>query len=186
MCWEWWRRNKLKDRIKKIKMILLDMDGVMTDGKIIYGSQDLEIKEFDVRDGFAIHVVRKAGLKVGVISGRESEVVARRMGELGVDVVYQNRYEKTWPYREIRKKFNLRDEEIAYIGDDLFDLGVLCQVGLSLAPADAPREVKKAVHYVTRSRGGQGAVREMIELILKGQGKWDGLVEELGRASPRA
>lgn len=153
--------------LKAIKLLLLDVDGVMTDGGIYYSESGEESKKFNIQDGYGIVKLHRAGLKSGIITGRVSKIVARRAKELGIEEVAQNLENKLEVYTSIKKKLGLRDEEIAYIGDDEFDIPVLKSVAFSAAPADAVDAVKKHVMYVCKRRGGEGAVREVIELILR-------------------
>jgi len=161
------RLQTLLPKLKKIKAIFLDVDGVLTDGTIIYGSDGVEMKIFDSQDGFAIN----SGIRVGIITGRHSELVKRRAAELGVVDLYQGSIDKITPFEEIKKIYSLDSSEIAYVGDDILDLPLLRKVGLSAAPANAVREVRTKVDYVSKARGGQGAVREIIDVILKAQKK---------------
>lgn len=154
----------------------MDVDGVLTDGRIYLQSHSdgsaTELKAFHAHDGAALKMARAVGLRTGIITGRESAATTRRAGELGMDFVYQDRTVKVAAYEEIVRKARVREEEVAYIADDLPDLPVLARVGLRVAVANAVPEVKKAAHYVTANAGGDGAVREVVELILKAQGKW--------------
>jgi 3-deoxy-D-manno-octulosonate 8-phosphate phosphatase (KDO 8-P phosphatase) len=156
-------------KLKKIKLLLLDVDGVMTDGGIYYSSSGDEFKKFNSQDGYGIPKIQRAGIKVGIITGRLTTIVKRRADELGVTEVYQNYENKIVAYESIKKKLKLTDANIAYVGDDEFDLMVLKRVGFSAAPANAVSVVKKHVHYVCTRGGGNGAVREVIDLILKNQ-----------------
>lgn len=155
--------------MQNIKLLLLDVDGVMTDGGIYYSNSGDEFKKFNARDGYGIAKLQRTGIKVGIITGRLSKIVKRRADELGIEEVYQNFENKIDVYESIKKKFNFIDANIAYIGDDEFDLTVLKCVGFSAAPADAVPIVKKHVRYVCIHSGGHGAVREVIDLILKNQ-----------------
>ncbi len=166
------RIQSLTPKLKKIKGIFLDVDGVLTDGSIIYGLEGQELKVFDSQDGFGIANAIKNGLRVGIITARDSEVVKRRAVELGIKDVYQGSIDKISPLEKIKKEYSLADSEIAYIGDDILDLPVLRKVGLSAAPANAVREVKMRVDYIAKASGGHGAVREVIDLILKAQKKF--------------
>lgn len=159
------------DNLNKIKMILMDVDGVMTDGKIIFTSSGEEIKAFDIQDGMGITLARRAGLKTGIITGRSSEMVKRRAAELNYDVVMQGDDDKLAQYEKIKKQFNLSDEEICYIGDDIPDLPVLQKVGFAVAVATARDELKQICDYITKRDGGHSAVREVIDKILTYQGK---------------
>ncbi len=163
------------DRLKKIKMLLLDVDGVMTDGRIIFDSNGIESKFFNVKDGHGIKMLQRAGIEVGIISGRQSQVVANRAAELGIERVFLKALDKLVPYLTILADTGLADDEVAFIGDDLIDIPVLRRVGFAAAPADAIAEVFPFVHLVTKNRGGWGAVREISDLLLKSQGRWEEL-----------
>ncbi|MBN2543082.1 HAD-IIIA family hydrolase [bacterium] len=156
----------LAKKISKIKYLILDVDGVLTRGGIYYGKKDHEIKRFDVKDGLSIFVAEKVGLKVGIISGKSSDALKRRGEELGVADLIQGVPDKLESYEEIKKKHGLKDEEMAFIGDDIIDLSVLVQVGFAACTRDAMPEVKQVVDYIAVRKGGEGAVREVIDLIL--------------------
>lgn len=157
----------------------MDVDGVLTDGRFYYSDNGVEFKCFDVKDGFIIRLAGLLGLKFGVITGKMSPIVERRTKELGIEEVHQGYFDKVKVYREIKQRHGLQDAECAYIGDDLFDLGVMNLVGFSACPADAVEEVKQAADYISQYKGGRGAVRELIEMILKAQGKWDDALTKL-------
>ncbi len=159
-------------RVKKIKLLLLDVDGVLTDGRIVIGSYGDEIKNFDVNDGLGIMLLRRAGLKCVIITAKCSRGVKIRAKQLRIDKVYENHY-KIRSLENIKKRFKVKEEEICFIGDDLIDIPILKRIGLAVSVPDAMEEVRKISHYVTKRRGGRGAVREMCELILKEQGKWE-------------
>jgi 3-deoxy-D-manno-octulosonate 8-phosphate phosphatase (KDO 8-P phosphatase) len=163
-------------RAKKIRVLLMDVDGVLTDGHIwLLSRRDgtaSEIKGFSAYDGAGLKVARAAGLRTGVITGRESSAVSQRARECELEFVYQGRATKLGAYEEILRATYASDQEVAYIGDDLPDLPLLQRVGLAVAVANAVPEVKRAAHYVTARPGGDGAVREVVELIVKAQGKW--------------
>ncbi len=161
----------LLSKLKKVKAIFLDVDGVLTDGTIIYGSDGVEMKIFDIKDGFGITNAINNGIRVGIITGRQSELVKRRAAELGIVDLYQGSIDKITPFEEIKNIYSLDASEVAYVGDDILDLPLLRKVGFSAAPANAVREVKTKVDYVSKAGGGQGAVREIIDLILKAQKK---------------
>jgi len=163
----------MQDSRDKIKLLLLDVDGVLTDGRIVYGSGGQEFKAFDVKDGHGLKLLQRAGVSIGIITGRDSEVVTRRASELDVEYLYQGAKDKLAPYREILQKSGLRDEEIAYVGDDLIDLPILRRVGFSATVADAVDEVKGHVDYVASRPGGRGAVREICDVLLRSIGQWD-------------
>ncbi len=158
--------------LKKIKVMAFDVDGVLTDGKIIVDANGMETKAFDVQDGFGIVFCRQAGLKTAFISARASDVVRHRAIELKVDKFFVGVYPKTSAYEQMLKDFNVTDGEVCFVGDDLADLVILKRVGVAVAVANAVAEVKQVAHHVTVRRGGEGAVREVIEMVLKAQGKW--------------
>jgi len=168
----------LQEKIKNIKLLLLDVDGVLTDGSIILGPSDLEYKIFNIRDGLGIKLAQAGDIEVGIITGRFSEAVRRRALELNIKILYQGQSNKIEAYQKIKQQLDLKDEQIAYIGDDLPDLAILKQVGFSCTVSDACEEIKTEVDFVTSRKGGRGAVREVIELILKNQGKWDSLIKK--------
>ena len=159
-------------RAAAIKLFIFDVDGVLTDGRIIIDDQGLESKFFDVKDGHGLKLMQRAGIRAAFLTGRESRVVAHRSRELGVDIVHQGVKNKIEVYDKILIEENLTDREVAFAGDDLVDLPVLRRVGLSMAPSDAVDEVKAEVHYVCDRPGGRGAAREMVELLLRAQGTW--------------
>lgn len=163
----------LVERAKKIRLLMLDVDGVLTDGRIIYSDNGQEYKCFDVKDGHGLRLAKRAGLMTAFISGRKSPVVDIRAKDLEVDIVLQEVHDKGQAYETILKSFELKDDEVAYVADDIVDLPVLRKVGLGVAVADAVPQVKSACAWVTKKRGGKGAVREVVELILNAQGKWD-------------
>ena len=159
-------------RLGKIRLLLLDVDGVMTDGRIVYDNHGVETKAFDVKDGHGLKLLQRAGIKIGIITGRQSEVVRFRAKELGIEILHQGAKDKLVPYLEILQDLQLSEEEVAYMGDDVVDLPILRRVGFAATVADAVEEVKPLVHYVTDRRGGRGAVREVCDLILKETGAW--------------
>lgn len=166
-------------RAKKIRVLVMDVDGVLTDGRIwLLSRRDgtaSEIKGFHSRDGAGLKLARAAGLRTGIITGRESAAVSQRARECEIEFVYQHRATKIEAYEEIMSATGADNTEIAYVGDDLPDLPVLRRVGLAVAVANAAPEVKSAAHFVTSLAGGEGAVREVIELLVKAQGKWNTL-----------
>lgn len=156
-----------------MKLLLLDVDGVLTDGRIIYTSSGDELKFFDVRDGHGIKLLQRAGVKVGIITGRSSDLVARRASELGIEVVYQGQFNKVEALEEILADTGLSPEDVGYVGDDVVDLPVMRRVGFAASVADAHDLVKEAAHYVSPLPGGRGAVRDIVEFILRASGKWE-------------
>jgi len=163
-------RKLQRSKLKNIKLLLLDVDGVMTDGGVYIAESGDRFKKFNIQDGYGIVKLQRTGVRVGIITGGNSKMVQRRAEELGIADVYQNFDDKMTAYEQVKKKYNLRDEEIAHVGDDDLDLPVLKKVGFSAAPADAIPEVRKQVHFVSKRRGGEGAVREVIEVLLQGRG----------------
>jgi 3-deoxy-D-manno-octulosonate 8-phosphate phosphatase (KDO 8-P phosphatase) len=159
-------------RLKKIRCLLMDVDGVLTDGKLHFTSDGEEFKTFDVQDGHGIAMAQRAGLAIGFVSGRPSRATAKRARDLKVKILMQGAVNKMKMVEKIKRKHGLSDEQIAFIGDELVDLPVLRHAGFAVAVPNAVREVKAAAHYVTRRAGGDGAVREVIEVILKAQGSW--------------
>lgn len=165
------KHQVLVPKLRKIKALLLDVDGVMSDGAIIYGIDGIELKVFDSQDGFGIVNAMEQGIKVGIITARKSEAVERRAADLGIVDIYQGSIDKLTPYEKVKADYSLHDSEVAYVGDDLLDMPLLQKVGFSAAPANAVRGVKMKVDYVAKAGGGHGAVREIIDLILKAQKK---------------
>ena len=157
----------------RIQLLILDVDGVLTGGEIILGSQGIELKAFNTRDGMAIAMARQAGLRVAIITGRVSEAVAVRASELGVKDLFQGRMDKMEAYESLLKRYQLTDQQVAFVGDDLLDLPIMKRAGLKVAVANASGELKAMADYVTLASGGQGAVREVVELLLgwKDRGK---------------
>ena len=166
-----------EERARHVQLILMDVDGVLTDGSILLlpsgpdGVQ--EVKTFNVHDGVGISFAHRAGLRTGVLTGRTSSSVVARARELGMEIVEQGSHNKLETYNKIRERVKLDDAAIAYMGDDYQDLPILRRAGLAMAPANASEEIKKACHIVTENSGGRGAVREAMEFILKAQGKWE-------------
>ncbi len=160
----------MRDRLKAVRMLLLDVDGVLTDGKLLYNGDGIELKAFDVKDGYGLVRLREAGIRVGIITAKSSDIVGRRARDLGIDTLYQEVDDKLTAYSEIKKINGLRDREIAYIGDDVPDLGVLGQVGVPIAVCDAVEAVRQRAVYITKRPGGSGAVREVAELIMQAKG----------------
>jgi 3-deoxy-D-manno-octulosonate 8-phosphate phosphatase (KDO 8-P phosphatase) len=162
---------------KRIKLLLLDVDGVLTDGKIYLDDNGQETKAFDIHDGHGITLLHRAGIQVGIISGRSSKSVEFRAKELSIQEVHQGVADKMKVYEEILNRRHLKDQDVAYIGDDLMDLPLLRRVGLSVVVANAHEAVKKNVDWVTKKEGGAGAVREVVDHLLRCQGRWSELVE---------
>jgi 3-deoxy-D-manno-octulosonate 8-phosphate phosphatase (KDO 8-P phosphatase) len=170
--------KELLEIAKNIKLLILDVDGVLTDGSIILDNEGNELKAFHVRDGHGIKMLTKAGIQVAIITGRYSKVVERRAHELGITEVYQKCYIKSAAYEHLLEKFGVTDKEVAYIGDDIVDISLLKRAGLAVVVADATVETKAAAMFITENSGGRGAVREVSDLILKAKGKWQDLLNE--------
>lgn len=170
-----------KSRAKKIRLLIFDVDGVLTNGQIAIGRDGEILKEFYAQDGLGITAAHRVGLKTAIITGRQSDIVAFRGGELKITDVYQGALDKTAALKQLLARHNLTREQAGYVGDDLNDLAVMSQIGLACAVADAAPEVKAAAHFVAGHEGGRGAVREIIEMILKTQGRWDEVVKSYSR-----
>jgi 3-deoxy-D-manno-octulosonate 8-phosphate phosphatase (KDO 8-P phosphatase) len=167
----------LAQRCASIELLILDVDGVLTDGSITYGDNNLELKTFHVRDGSGLKIWQHIGKRAAIITGRTSPIVEVRAAELGITPVFQGFLEKMPAYRNLLATGGWRTEQVCYVGDDIPDLPVMRQSGLAVAVADACPETFAEAHYVTRAAGGRGAVREVIELILHCQGLWRPLIE---------
>lgn len=170
------------ERARKTRLLMMDVDGVLTDGRIMQDSHGRELKVFDVKDGHGIVMAHRAKLQTALISGRESETTVRRAQELGIALVFQKTWNKLEVYEKILADTKYTPDEVAYVGDDLVDIPLLRRVGLAVAVADAVDEVKAAAHLITQRPGGRGAVREVIELVLRAQGHWDRLIERYTKA----
>ncbi len=173
---------KLAKRAKQIQVLLMDVDGTMTDGSVMLASQSdgsaLEIKTFDAHDGQGLTLAVTAGLRTGVITGRSSAALRRRCKELDVEFVYEKQGHKIAAYEDVLRKTGAKESEVAFLGDDLPDLTIMERVGLAVAVGNATPEVRRAAHYTTRATGGKGAVREMVELILKSKGIWEKMIDK--------
>ena len=175
----------LTRRAAGIRLILFDVDGVLTNGRILLHGDGSESKSFSIRDGTGIVWAQRAGLATGLLSARHSAATAARAVQLGIRIVRQQAGEKLQMYRELLADEGLSDGEVAFMGDDVLDLPVLARVGLSAAPADAAPDVHSRVDWVSSRVGGDGAARELIELLLRAQGKWDALLDAYLREDPR-
>lgn len=162
----------IEEKAKKIKALILDVDGVMTDGRIIYDNFGDEFKMFDVQDGYGLVLWHRAGLKSAIVTAKKTKIVARRAKECHITKLFQNARDKGITYDKILKDLKVTDEEVCFIGDELLDIPIMKRAGLAVAVPYSREEVKLLAHYVTKSHGGRGAVREVIELILKSQGKF--------------
>ena len=172
----------LKKRASQIRLILMDVDGTMTDGSVTLLSQNdgtaLEIKTFDAHDGQGLTLAQTAGLRTGCITGRESAALLRRAHEMKMEFIYMKQPVKMPAYEEIIQKAGVSDSAVAFIGDDLPDIPLLRRVGLAVAVGDAVPEVKKVAHYTTKALAGYGAIREAIELVLKSKGIWEAMIDK--------
>jgi 3-deoxy-D-manno-octulosonate 8-phosphate phosphatase (KDO 8-P phosphatase) len=169
----------VKHQLQKIKLIISDVDGVLTDGTVLKGGGNMELKRFCVQDGTAVAMVKAAGFDLAFISGRYSEATEIRMKELKISDVYNGTLNKLVPYRELKKKYQLKDDEIAYIGDDLIDIPVMKKVGLPVAVQNAYPDVKEKAVFVTKTRGGEGAFREFIDWMLMELGTYKKCLEDM-------
>ncbi len=164
---------ELKDRARKIKLLMLDVDGVLTDGRIIYDSKGRDAKFFDVHDGLGVYLLNKMGIKTILVTAKGSKSILPRAKDMRVERVFADITPKTIVLDKVIKEYGLGCEEICFVGDDLVDLGVMKRVGLPIAVFNAAQDIKKAAFYITIRHGGRGAVREAAELILKAKGLWD-------------
>lgn len=164
------------ERAARVKLILLDVDGVLTDGTVFVHADGSESKSFAIRDGIALVWAQRVGIKVGLLSARHSATTPHRAAQLGITLIYQGVKNKADAYAQLTADLMVADEDVAYMGDDVVDLAVLSRVGLAAAPADAVDDVQRRAHWVSRYPGGRGAVRELVETILRAQDRWDGIV----------
>ncbi|MCE5268499.1 MAG: HAD hydrolase family protein [Planctomycetaceae bacterium] len=167
----------LNDRCKAIQLILSDVDGVLTDGRIVFDNQGIETKHFHARDGMGVRLWQRAGYRFGLITHRSSQIVKMRAAELGIGILRQGIDDKLVAMRGILRELQLSPAAVCYLGDDLPDLPVVRAVGLGVAVADGCAELRQAAHHVTEAPGGRGAIRETVELILKAQSRWEDLLQ---------
>lgn len=168
------------EKAKDVKLVILDVDGVMTDGRIVIDDNGVESRSFDIKDGLGAIALQMTGVEVAIITSKKSVAVRRRAEELKIKRFYEGIRKKTEPYEEMLKDIGISDAQVCYVGDDLVDLSIMKRVGFPVAVADAVAEVKQAAAYTTQARGGYGAVREVAELILKAQGKWQAILSKIG------
>lgn len=169
-------KEDLKEKAKKIKLLILDVDGVLTDGRIIYDSAGRDMKFFDVHDGLGVYLLKKAGIPTILITAKGSRAIKPRARDMRVETVFENISPKTVVLDKILKKYKLNLDEVCFVGDDLVDLCLMKKVGFPIAVFNATPEIKEVASYITLKQGGRGAVREVAELILKAQDKWEELV----------
>lgn len=162
----------------KIKLVIFDIDGVMTDGGLLLGDDGQQYKRFDVKDGQGLRLLQKAHIHIGIITGRQSKVVEYRMRELNIEHVYQGQTHKREAYETLKTKLKLGDDEIAFVGDDLPDLSIMLRAGLALTVENAHALIKQHADWIAPNRGGFGAVRDICEFILRAQNKYDEVIEE--------
>ncbi|MDD5439876.1 MAG: HAD hydrolase family protein [Candidatus Omnitrophica bacterium] len=173
--------KRIRALAKKIKLLVLDVDGVLTDGFLYYGNDGDEVKAFDVRDGFGVYLLKRSGVSVAILTAKGAPLVQKRADEIRVDKVYKDFHYKIEALGLLKRDFKVRENEICFIGDELLDLPILKRVGLAVAVPNAVSDVKKLVPYVTRAWGGRGAVREVCEIIMKAQGTWEKVTEPYRR-----
>jgi 3-deoxy-D-manno-octulosonate 8-phosphate phosphatase (KDO 8-P phosphatase) len=166
-----------EERASRVRLLLFDVDGVLTDGVILMHPDGSDSKGFHIRDGAAIVWAQRAGLTVGLLSARTSSATTHRAAQLAVRLVVQGASSKLSAYDRILRDAGLTDDAVAYMGDDILDLPVLARAGLATAPADAAAEVRERVHWVSAAGGGRGAARELIEMVLRAQQRWDGVMQ---------
>lgn len=169
--------SSIRDRAAAARLLALDVDGVLTDGRIYYGDAGEELKAFNIKDGLGIKLLQESGVKVAIITGRQSEIVARRARELGIEDVTQGRDDKRQALLELCQRYEISIEECIYMGDDLPDLGAIVAAGLGMTVADASPAVRRAADWTSEASGGRGAVREACEFILSARGDWAALEE---------
>ncbi len=165
-------------KARAIRLVIFDVDGVLTDGSLFIGDDGQEYKAFNSKDGHGMVMLRQSGVQIGIITGRTSEVVRIRMDSLGIEHVYQGKRDKLPAYEELKRATSYRDDQIAYVGDDVVDLPVMSRAGLSIAVQDAHYLSKQHAHWVTPSGGGRGAAREVCELIMDAQGTLQGALQQ--------
>jgi len=178
--------DSLFEKAKKIRLVIFDVDGVLTTGALFYGANGTELKEFHVHDGQGMKTLQKLGIPIAIITSRQSDIVTHRMRELGINYVYQNQVDKLPAYEEIKQKLKLSDENIAYIGDDLPDLPLLTRAGLAITVANAPSVMQQYAHWTTHSKGGEGAAREVCDFIIQAQGLYSMMIESYLHRLPSA
>lgn len=167
------------EKAKDVKLVILDVDGVMTDGRIVIDDNGLEQRNFDIKDGLGVVALQMTGVEVAIITSKKSGSVRHRAEELKIKRFHEGIRKKTEPYEQMLAEMGIGDDQVAYVGDDLVDLSMMKRVGLPIAVADAVDEVREAAAFVTRARGGHGAVREAAEMILKAQGKWEAILAKI-------
>lgn len=173
--------DDLINKAKKIRLAIFDVDGVLTTGHLLYGPDGLEYKEFHVHDGQGMKLLQKSGVEIAIITAKNSPVVLQRTKDLEIHHVYQGNFDKLPAYEDLKQKLQLQDEQIAYLGDDLPDLPIICRVGLGATVANAPGIMRQHAAWVSRKKGGKGAVREFCELIMNAQGTHQQIIDSFLR-----
>jgi 3-deoxy-D-manno-octulosonate 8-phosphate phosphatase (KDO 8-P phosphatase) len=169
--------QSIQDKARRVKLLILDVDGILTTGAIYYGSNDFQMRGFHIHDGLGIKLMQKAGIPIAIISGKQSDVVKKRLQDLHVEHMYLGHEDKRPAYQDLKTRLGLEDQDIAYMGDDLPDLPLLRQAGFSATVPDAPQIITQTVDYISKKNAGLGAVRELCELILNAQQKLDSVIE---------
>jgi 3-deoxy-D-manno-octulosonate 8-phosphate phosphatase (KDO 8-P phosphatase) len=172
--------SDINQRLERIRLLLLDVDGVLTDGRLYYGADGETLKAFNARDGLGLRLAMRAGLEVGIVTGRRGAPLAARCRDLGIAMIFDGVRDKTAVLDTIVASTGLVPEQMAFVGDDLVDLGLMSRVGLAVAVADADPAVQDAAHFITRAPGGRGAVREVCQRLLAAQGRWSAALAEAG------
>lgn len=169
--------NTISEKAKNIKLLILDVDGVLTAGTLSYTPNGIEVKNFHVHDGQGMKLLKKTGVDIGVITTCKSPIVKRRMDDLGINHLYQGQIDKLPAYEDLKNKLNLTDEQIAYVGDDLPDLPMLKRVGLAVTVSNAPKIIQQHTHWITKAKGGKGAAREVCDFIMQAQGTYQTVID---------
>ena len=170
--------TELRQRAANIKLIIFDVDGVLTDGSLFFGDDGQEYKAFNSLDGHGMKMLQQSGVKIGIITGRTSNVVKHRMANLKVDLIYQGQLEKRPAYEKILQDENLQPEQVAYVGDDVVDLPVMTRVGLAITVANGHELAKQHAHWIAPRNGGQGAARDICEFLMKAQGNYENAMQQ--------
>jgi 3-deoxy-D-manno-octulosonate 8-phosphate phosphatase (KDO 8-P phosphatase) len=168
--------KELVEKAKKIKLLILDVDGVLTDGKIIYDSKGRDLKNFCVHDGLGVWLLKKAGIPTVILTAKSSKTIKLRAQDMQIEEIFEDVERKGGILDRILRKYKVNTEEICFVGDDLVDLSIMKRIGLPIAVKNACKEIKDISFYITEAEGGKGAVREVCEIILKAKGKWEELV----------
>ena len=169
----------ITEKLKRIRLLLLDVDGVLTAGEIIYSDNGEQLKIFDVKDGLGLRLLRETGIQTGIITGRTGKALRHRCNNLGIDLIFDGVVKKSKVLETIADQTGITVEDMAFVGDDLPDIAIMKQVGLAVAVADAHESVQKTAHLTTRAAGGRGAVREVCEALLKAQDRWEPIMNKL-------